>query len=274
MDMKTIEFDKDKQLQGFWKEGRKSFGQDAISESIKRACRDIMPRTLKVKAGQDWGLADRLTEAKDSLTTRFIEYFKAPTHSSQKEFDKWHNGICEYILSVLKEKYETVCYGKAQKILNMTFKNLYCTQCGENENYFKFCHMPLDSYTLEWIFRNVYPTLKPAPTKSKTPSWSNFNFGEDQLDDSGKYTYPYIADLVNKYFDKYRETYESNLTTLQAEFVIWKEIQLEMATEGFYSQLLANYPDSDKNQEIKVFRDKSLHDKLDYVKTFLNSTTI
>lgn len=270
--MKELFFEKEKELRGFWHDGAELDGLVAIQESIKRATRDLMVRTLKNQAGQNWKVADRLTCRENSLATILLDYFSSSPRN-KTEFDEWHHKTCLYIHDVLSEKYEVVHYGKAQKVLNMSLKNLYCTKYGEHEEYFRHCHMPLDSYTLEWAFRNVYPATSPRPTKGNTPSWSNFNYKKAELDETGKYTYPYICDLINSYFIEYRSTYNSTLTTLQAEFVIWKEIQLEMAAEGFYSQLLVNYSESDKNQKSKAFRKKSLHEKLCFVKAFLDSTT-
>ena len=43
--------------------------------------------------------------------------------------------------------------GQAQKIINMSFKYLFC--CADIRNsklsHFTWCHMPLDSVTLEWL---------------------------------------------------------------------------------------------------------------------------
>lgn len=274
--MREIVFDKEKEIRVFWAEGFELDDEVAIRESIIRATGDLMARTLKVKPGQNWKVEDRLTDkdAEDNLIKRIHDYFSDPSRC-KKEFDKWHHETCQYILSVLDPKYEEVHYGKAQKLLNMTFKNLYCTKYGEREEYFEHCHMPLDSYTLEWTYRNVYPLATPRLTKEKTPSWSNFNYKKCEELDNDKYTYNHIEGLIDKYFKNYRSEFNSTLTVLQAEFVIWKEIQLEMAAEGFYSQLLANFSELDKKQKMKNFREnKNIQEKLCYVKNFLNNKVL
>lgn len=276
--MREIIFDKEKEIRVFWAEGFELDDEAAIRESIIRATGDLMARTLKVKLGQNWKVEDRLTDkdAEDNLVKRIHDYFQEPSCCDPQKFMDWHNKTCIYILKILESKYIAVHYGKAQKLLNMTFKNLYCTRYGEREEYFEYCHMPLDSYTLEWIFRNIYSSVSPRPTKEKTPSWSNFSYKKcAELDDNGKYTYNHIEDLVDKYFNDYRSEFNSTLTALQAEFVIWKEIQLEMAAEGFYSQLLANFSELDKKQKMKNFREnKNLQEKLCYVKNFLNNNML
>ncbi len=63
-----------------------------------------------------------------------------------------HELWCDNLINDLKEinQYEAR-YGHAQKIVNMTFKYLYCCS-GAEKQWFKDCHMPLDQYTLAWFF--------------------------------------------------------------------------------------------------------------------------
>ena len=65
-------------------------------------------------------------------------------------------------------------------MINMTFKYIYCLEgAKEREDYFRFCHMPLDSITLEWFYRlkekGVKITIDNKEEKicRKYPSWSN-----------------------------------------------------------------------------------------------------
>lgn len=276
-DMNPIIFEKATDIQGFWKDGLSLDGEQAINESIERATRDLMVRTLTVKKGQDWKPVDRLVgnikiEGEISLSARLLSYFE-DTPRSIDDFDSWHHETCEYILSVLREKYAEVHYGKAQKILNMTFKNLYCTKFRSKEKYFEHCHMPLDSYTLEWAYRNAYAIYKDSrnrkPTKTNTASWSNLSGEQTEKDGNGKYTYWFLTKLIRHYFEEYRKAYQSNLTVLQGEFVIWKEIQLELAAEGFYSQLLANDDDDTRAENKAAFQKLDLHEKLLIVRDYL-----
>ena len=125
--MKELFFEKEKELRGFWPDGAELDGLDAIQESIKRATRDLMVRTLKSQAGQSWKVADRLTCRENSLATILLDYFSSSPRN-KTEFDEWHHETCLYIHDVLSAKYEVVHYGKAQKVLNMSSKNLYCTK--------------------------------------------------------------------------------------------------------------------------------------------------
>lgn len=86
-------------------------------------------------------------------------------------------------------------YGQAQKVVNMAFKYLYC--CDGADKYkakFEQCHMPLDQYTLLWLF---------IETGTWYREWSWFN--EEQY---------------NEVEDKIKEILKKNI--LGKELVIWQ----------------------------------------------------
>lgn len=176
------------------------------------AYRDMTPRHLK-GIGKKPEKKDELFEW---LAGEFFEYFDKPT-KSKEDFDKWHSNICEQVLETLGglcDDNVKVHYGKAQKLVNMSFKNFYCfadAEEYEKNGYFANCHMPLDSYTLSWFTQNV--------CKDKVPSkWSNMDFEE----------YSEIQTKIREYFNSDRNTtYRNNapLAPFIAEFYIWEEMR-------------------------------------------------
>ena len=65
-----------------------------------------------------------------------------------------HTVWCIDFMDAVREiNHYSMRYGQAQKVVNMAFKYLYCCD-GANEYMEKFdrCHMPLDQYTLGWLF--------------------------------------------------------------------------------------------------------------------------
>ena len=134
-------------------------------ESIRRAIKDLMARTLTRKEenkGNDFYAA-----IENVLLDKIDNWLNdSRTDFSEKAFDEWHNDACKAVLEVLQkfytnnDKQETlVQYGKAQKIVNMTMKGLYCLKdADQKKDYFKHCHIPLDSFTLEWFKRKVILT--------------------------------------------------------------------------------------------------------------------
>ena len=133
-------------------------------EAIQRAIKDLMARTLtRREETKEW---DFNQAVKNVLLPKLKDWLEDDrTDFSEEAFDTWHAGSCKAVLDVLQEYYTNndkdgsdVQYGKAQKIVNMTMKGLYCLKDAEKKNrYFEHCHIALDSFTLEWFKRNVIP---------------------------------------------------------------------------------------------------------------------
>ena len=284
---REILFDREKDIPGFWPECNQIEDKVAIYESIKRAVPDVTPRTLTKLSDVESNILQSITNCEnesEDLTRHLSNYFEENKPSSQDDFNTWHSAVCDIILSKLKGLYNGVHYGKAQKILNMTLKNLYCTPFGQaRKEYFDFCHMPLDSFTLEWAYRNVYSYLrsldepqKEKLTKERTPSWSNLHSESESNDVEEKYyTYQFLTERIIQYFGAYNKHFGQNLTVLQAEFVIWKDIQLELSLENLYSQLLSSSPSplskKEKDKETREFKACAKKDKIETVRNCLSS---
>lgn len=152
-----------------------------------------------------------------NIKTDFFKYIAKMIYNifqnHENDFDKQHEHICIYLNNKLKESgYNDISYGKAQKIINMTFKYLYCLNTNNiyEEEIFQKCHMPLDSFTLEWCRR--YLKDKPTTLKSDT-SWSGMEY-----------------ELYKSLQEKIKEQLSY---PLYAEFIIWPEMQKHIAAENF-----------------------------------------
>ena len=85
-------------------------------------------------------------EAFNNLSTKIQEYFQ----NDEAEFT--HEDWCNSFIADLRDCYDyRARYGHAQKVVNMAFKYLYCCE-GADRSRFEECHMPLDQYTLAWLF--------------------------------------------------------------------------------------------------------------------------
>lgn len=130
-------------------------------EAIERAVVDLMARTL-TPTGAEGKFSEAVVEP---LWEKLVKWFVPRDQITEKDFDKWHHEACETVLDILNKYYSNdkegtvpVQYGKAQKIVNMTMKGLYCLPGSEQyEEHFTYCHIALDSFTLEWFKRNVIP---------------------------------------------------------------------------------------------------------------------
>lgn len=228
-------------VKGFWGgDGLSIDDTEGRKKAIARATKDLMARTLKRIAPETESFSDAVTYA---LLPQIDEWFSLPQDTiTQDTFDDWHRKACKEILSVLRAFYinqdgTPVAYGKAQKIVNMTMKGLYCLDGAEKKDtHFQHCHMALDSFILEWFCRQVMPwynkekKLKDRIKKAAIASWSIIPEG-DGVDPYGYDTY---VRHIRAYFCSERPYNE--LTPLQAEFFIWSEIQLAIAAESLYGQ--------------------------------------
>lgn len=225
--------------------------QDTIKLAIDLAYNDAK-RTLK-------GInEDMRNAAKDALAIEFQKFF-LETPKDQKDFDQKHNTMCV----IWYEKFPTdnlQQYGKAQKIVNMTFKYLYCcNKCDKDKQaYFKYCHMPLDSYILEWYCREI--GKKREDIKIRDISlWSKME--QNQYKD--------IQESIIEYCNKQPKEYWK--TPLELEFEVWPQIKLKLAAEAFLFAANDELTQKQRN-EIKEDEFNSNLDQIkDIVKKLLNS---
>lgn len=198
--------------------------------AILSAYKDMQLRTIK---GHEMSYT---TVLRDELAQEFVKYFNSEPPMTHDDFDKIHKDLCEGFLNELNEifadrKLAKQEFGKAQKVINMTFKYLYCFDDAEKfEEHFSFCHMPLDSYTLNWCYCDNNQKLYP---KSKIKNWSS-------LDEN---TYYKLSDEIRgKLFSPLKE-----------EFKIWpKEIAKAKEAEFIKSIIdfiADNYDEYNSNEQ-------------------------
>lgn len=216
--------------------------KDDILLAIKKAYIDMSPRTFKPKSDIEID-----SVAKESLLTKIAEKIQSYMKYglSNISFDEWHKKLCEFFLNgdatikgldaLLLEagKYPNqATFGKAQKIVNMTFKYMYCfDNADQYANKFEPCHIPLDSYILDWFF-DCYKSEWEHPTNEKaklTPTgtyrltvWSELKYEKNDdakaVDDNIP-QYKEIQDWIKSRLDKA----STPVSRLEAEFVIWYE---------------------------------------------------
>lgn len=300
--MVDLEKLKSKFWDGKYQEKDYCFDEEGIKIAVKRALGDFTDRTEKLKPDsgyKSFGVEEKFkvlcgTDGKEyndpkdgSFVQKFIVFFEKPdnkNNATQDAFDAWHKEMCEEFLAVIEPKYQDgLKYGKAQKIVNMTFKNAYCLQHNEIkedqfEKYFEHCHMPLDSITLEW-FKRTQTWLKDYCKNGHSKGSCDFlckylpeSWSKMESDDSGnRYGYETIQKKIRDYLKEYAAEnittkYLKDYTPLQAEFFVWKYMQLELAAEGVYKQLLS-FEDLDstgrkKKDKDAEYRNKTINEKL------------
>lgn len=178
---------------------------DDVLYAVKNGYKAMQPRTFdKIKDDAQIIEAQKEKMLKD-LAQVFADYFTSPPVN----FDDWHKDTCEKFLddlnSLLKQSgYKSVAYGKAQKIVNVTFKNLYLfDDADQYSKLFEDCHFILDSANMEWYNTQV-------ASVSVTTAWSNLDYP----------TYNQIQKEIKTYLSKQAQ-YPIN--PFEAEFSIWSD---------------------------------------------------
>ena len=207
----------------------KTFDKEGYELAITRATADLTARTLSPRenvAGKlinvllKWDPSLKIKDYKgeESFIDRIEKYFADPARS-REAFDKWHRETCsDILLPAIRHFYTNrdtersdVCYGKAQKILNMTLKSCYCLDGARGkEEHFEHCHVALDSFTLAWYRHHK---------KENTSEWSNLGFDE----------YISIQESIRG-FERDIDLFDG-LTPLQKEFFVWRLEIMKMTVD-------------------------------------------
>lgn len=177
---------------------------------IVKAYKDMQLRTVR-KTNTN---AQLDTSAKEEVLKWLVgeinRCFHNKDYENKAEFDKWHNSICEKFVAdfnnrVLKDNYRPISYGKAQKILNMSFKYLRCfDDANLHLSLFRNCHMPIDSLVINW-----YNDNNVGGDNKINCFWSNFN----------ESCYSNIQNNIRQFCENGKE----NLSPLEMDFYVWKE---------------------------------------------------
>ena len=246
----------------------------SIKTAVKMAYNDAKRTMTGLGKKGNKKKAEKKEDALKDIAEAFNKYFKKRPPCDRDNFNNIHNNICQIWCKAFPDDDPLGVFGKAQKIVNMTFKYLYCCSDADNyKDYFNYCHMPLDSYTLEWVKREI---LEKSKSKSahlsesgKIDSWSNLEYGEGHnhlYEKEGKtyYSYCFYIESIQEYIDKNK----LKCSPLELEFVEWPEIRNKMAAEDFYFSLKEKLDTKAK----KAFRQKSYKDQLLLIKSNLELT--
>lgn len=204
----------------------------AAYSDIQRTCKGIG----KCKEKKDKALKE--------ICKKFCAFFDGDAPKKEKTFDQfWFDknkpNNNPWLSIMTGTGFDTV--GRAQKIVNMTFKYLYCVEGMRNKYkaHFKYCHMPLDSYTMAWI--DDKDILPDSSTK-----WSALNY-EDYYK------------FQNNAKEKIKEL--EGLTLLEAEFIIWPLAQIRKMNKEI-GKFMSEY------QKFPGFKEENK-----YIKKYINDYT-
>ena len=156
--------------------------------------------------------------------------------TDQKSFDAWHKENCIWLAAELESlcnKGVTVKPGKAQKLINMSMKHIFCFANAEEaalNGTFQFCHVAIDKYVLSWYFREVKGC---GILPDEMLGWGHFEYDE----------YYTIQEEIREYLSdpqRNKDYIDRNgklLTPFETEFYIWNEEKLIRAADTFIKEL-------------------------------------
>ena len=228
--------------------------------------------------------ANPMREPLKDVAEGLQEYFQDNKEDTNKEpFNKKHTEWCKMLKTSYNRYFieEKLTYGQAQKIINMAFKYLYCIfaekeELEEKKGKFKYCHMPLDKFSLEWVKRyfsssgNGYWEKSTGETlkKGSVMAWSRME--KEDYENKG-----YGYDTYSKNIGEYCEhEYKEQISQLQLDFVVWHKMQKIMAAEAF----IKTFQDAgeDKNEKAEPEKceadelEKLVKKKMDKIKSLIN----
>lgn len=253
--METIEIYKEqfKKRVKMFQEARSLQKKKDIYEAVKNAYKDFTPRTVhlldkNIDPAKVKEVDEKRKEVLGWLSEEFSNLFR--NTSADFDFHKWHHETCESFLDkfddAIEGVYQEIKYGKAQKIVNMTFKYLYCFGGAEKyNNIFEQCHMPIDSFTLNWYWLEI---IKAGYIKSDTGkkilkdqlpnSWSDMT--EEQYDAIQKNIEAYLEDGKKQYKINDKGLIPLPSKPFYAEFIIWAE-EMKKAAQESMNKVLDKY---------------------------------
>lgn len=158
---------------------------------------------------------DNISSAIENLASSIYSYLTTDPFNNSNDYDSWIKKIGENFLKDCSN-YASFEFGKAQKIINVTMKHLYCYNV--DEKYFQFSHVALDSMTYTGRSNNSlaggFYKREVNPTAS-TKAFSNLSYEEYITVQNEIRTY--LAESEHDYIDKSG----NRLTPFKAEFYFW-----------------------------------------------------
>ena len=239
---------------------------DILEYAVNKAYIDMQPRTIK---GHE---IIKTAKLRNDLADRFCKYFNDPAPSTEYDFDKIHSDFCDFFLTELNKIFASTPqeFGKAQKVINMSFKYLYCFDDATSYlPHFTYCHMPIDSYTLNWCFDNgLYDK------KSDIPNWSTLN-KRDYYDLCGKIRtkLPHKSPLIEEFDIWTEEKAKANEINFIKTIMDYIADNYDLfSSSGITSSVISSVPNVKKTVQNKV--NTINNDRRKDGKPDLNETTV
>ena len=157
-------------------------------------------------------------------------------------FCSLHGDLCQIWVDAFPGDTSLGTYGKAQKVVNMTFKYLHAYSYINKKHIldkFEECHFTLDSYTLEWL----YECKKSDGKEGKLTKEEKEKLRKLKSDATWSSLSPSDYEAIQNYACRCVKNRCENWTPLQAEYVVWENVKLWNMLKSA-SSIMDSYPDS------------------------------
>lgn len=215
----SLEFKGNDALKNDCKDGKWEEKKNKLIDDCKEHLTDSIIELFKLyaKATENKTGAENsnivFSEKLVKISNCFLDEYKSAMNELNKLISKVQNSdTYKYTIDV-----ENIKYGKAQKIVNMTFKYLMLfDDASDYQKVFQQCEMPLDSKILEYYNNTIVTSLnksKNSKIQRCNTAWSNLEYDE----------YEDIQKNIKEFCESNKNT-DLNLTgfPLIDEFTIWK----------------------------------------------------
>lgn len=191
--------------------------------AVQQAYGDIQ-RTLKRNMMYKKKIDSALNKISKSMADYFMEH---DPMSTQEEYDLMQEDLCIIWIKKMKETLFGT-YGCAQKIVNMAFKYLYCIDYETKKYYewFRFCHITIDFYILDWMRQNKSVSSKIK--LSNSIEWSNLDYEM------------YMILQGNAVMGIEDTSTFVDCTPIEAEFIIWDAAVIYRVSQDYNMMLQKN----------------------------------
>ena len=174
--------------------------KNALRHCILKAYPDMQFRTMK-------GLGKIPTSCKVDAKNKIVDYLSKElydffAHNITEQFNDWHKDVCDEVSEIFKANTGIeLSFGKAQKLVNISFKYAYCLDDADKYlNKFNYCHMALDSIVLKWYAQSKIGTVIVS-------NWSSIEY----------------SDYISVQNDIRKHCHEQKTFPLIKEFDVWLE---------------------------------------------------
>ncbi len=169
-----------------------------------------------------WLWTTETIQAENSVR-KYIDHLLEIGFQSQKEHDGYFMNVVLEVCNIINEKITVdkkeghFSFGNAQKLINITCKYFYitCYKYTDLRNNFKYCHCPMDSILLDYVWKIIKNNQNMTSFEFKK-SWGN-----EELKNDGDCNFE-LPDRYMLFQESIRYlASQKNIFPIEYDFLVW-----------------------------------------------------